>query len=96
MSTMHVLIAVWALVTILFLILVFYRSRITKTETDWIPLSGDAKEEKAIEAQKVSEMKGRKLDRPIRFLGWLWVIMIFVVVGFWLYHGITTPPPMAK
>jgi len=96
MSTMSVLFAVWVLVTILFLILVFYRSRITKTETDWIPLSDDSKEDKAIEAQKVSEMKGHKLDPPIRLLGWLSVIMIFVVVGFWIYHGIMTPPPMAK
>jgi hypothetical protein len=93
---MHVLVAVWILVTILFLVLVFYRSRITEKETDWIPLSGDAREEKAIEAQKVSEAKGHKLDRPISALGWLSVIMLLVVIGFWIYHGLTTPPPMAR
>jgi hypothetical protein len=96
MSIMDVLVAVWVLVTILFLVMVFYRSRITKRETDWIPLSGDAREEKAIEAQKISETKGHKLDRPISALGWLSVIMLLVVIGFWLYHGIMTPPPMAK
>jgi hypothetical protein len=93
---MSILLVVWGLVTVLFFVLVFFRSRITSRETDWIPLSNDAREEKAIEAQKVSEKKGHKLDLPIRFLGWLSVIMLLVVVGFWFYHGITTPPPITK
>ena len=74
MDTMVVLFAVWGLVTILFFGLVFYRSRITKKETDWIPLSDDAREEQAIEKQKVAEMKSHKLDLPIRALGAVWVI----------------------
>ena len=53
------------LVTFLFFGLLFYRSRLTKKESDWIPLSDDAKEEKAIEAQKVIETKTHKLDFPI-------------------------------
>ena len=93
MDTMVALIAAWGVVTILFLGLVFYRSRITKKESDWIPLSEDAREEQAIEAQKVSEMKSHKLDLPIRALGAAWVILLLVIVGFWFYHGITTPPP---
>ena len=93
MDAMVALIAVWGLVTILFFSLVFYRSRITKKESDWIPLSEDAREEQAIEAQKVSEMKSHKLDLPIRALGAAWVILLLVIVGFWFYHGITTPPP---
>jgi hypothetical protein len=75
---------------------VFYRSRLTRRETDWIPLSDDAREEKAIEAQKVIEMKSHKFDLPIRTLGIVWVIMLLVVVGFWFYHGIMTPPPIPK
>jgi len=96
MDAMVALIAVWGLVTILFFALVFYRSRITKKESDWIPLSGDAREEKAIEAQKLSEMKSHKLDLPVRALGAVWVIMVLVIVGYWFYHGIMTPPPIAK
>jgi Na+/melibiose symporter-like transporter len=96
MDTMIVLIAVWGLVTILLFALLFYRSRITKKESDWIPLSDDAKEEQAIETQKVSEMKSHKLDLPIRALGALSVIMLLVIVVFWFYHGIMTPPPMTK
>jgi predicted permease len=96
MDTLVALFAAWGLVTIVFFGLIFYRSRLTRKESDWIPLSGDAREEKAIEAQKVSEMKSHKLDLPIRALGAVWVIMLLVIVGFWFYHGIMTPPPMAK
>jgi uncharacterized membrane protein len=96
MDTMVVLVAVWGLVTVLFFGLVFYRSRITKKESDWIPLSGDVREEKAIEAQKAIEAKVRKFALPIRLLGILWVIMLLGVVAFWFYHGITTPPPVTK
>jgi hypothetical protein len=42
------------------------------------------------------EKKGHKLDLPIRVLGILWVIMLVGIVGFWFYHGITTPPPVTK
>ena len=93
MDTMVALFVVWGLVTIVFFGLVFYRSRITKKESDWIPLSEDAREEQAIEAQKVSEKKIHKLDLPIHALGAVCVIMLLVIIGFWFYHGITTPPP---
>jgi uncharacterized ion transporter superfamily protein YfcC len=96
MSTLVALFIVEGLVTLLFLALVFYRSRIARRDTDWIPLSDDAREEKAIEAQKVNEAKIRKLDLPVRLLGILWVIMVLVIIGFWFYHGITTPPPITK
>ena len=54
MDTMVVLLIVWGLVTVLLFALLLYRSRITKKESDWIPLSDDAREEQAIETQKVS------------------------------------------
>ena len=96
MDTMVLLFTVWAVISVLFMVLVFSRSRLTKKETDWIPLSDDAKEDQAIEAQKVIEIKTRKFTIPIRALGALWVVMAVVIVGFWFYHGITTPPPIVK
>ena len=93
---MVALLAALGLVTILVLGLVFYRSRITKKESDWIPLTDDVKEELAIEKQRVSEMKSHKLDLPIRVLGVVWVILLLVVAVYWLYHGIGTPPPIPK
>jgi uncharacterized ion transporter superfamily protein YfcC len=94
MDTLVLLFAIWGVVTILFLALVFYRSRLTKKETDWIPLSDDAKEDQAIEAQKVIEVKTHRVTIPIRALGVIWVVMAVVILGFWFYHGIMTPPPM--
>ena len=94
MDTMVLLFTVWAVITVLFMVLIFVRSRLTKKETDWIPLSGDAKEDQAIEAQQVIEMKTHRFAIPIRALGALWVVMAVVVIGFWLYHGIMTPPPI--
>jgi len=91
---MVLLFTVWGVITLFFLVLVVYRSRLTKKETDWIPLSDDAKEDQAIETQKVIEIKTHKITVPIRALGVLWVVMAVVVVGFWFYHGITTPPPI--
>jgi uncharacterized ion transporter superfamily protein YfcC len=88
------LFSIWGVITVLFLALVYYRSRLTKKETDWIPLSDDAKEDQAIETQKVIEVKTSKVTIPIRALGVLWVVLAVVIVGFWFYHGITTPPPI--
>jgi uncharacterized ion transporter superfamily protein YfcC len=94
MDTMVLLFTVWGVITLLFLVLVVYRSRLTKKETDWIPLSDDAKEDQAIETQKVIEVKSHKITIPIRALGVAWVVLAVVIVGFWFYHGITTPPPI--
>ena len=96
MDIQTVLFIVWAVVTIIFLGLIFYRSRLTKNETDWFPLSSDAKEEQAIEAQKVSEQKSHKLDFPIRALGTASALILVVIIGVWFYHGLMTPPPVPK
>jgi len=96
MDTLVAMFVVWAVITILFLALVFYRSRLTKTETDWIPLSDDKKEDEAIEKQSLIEKRTRKFAVPIRALGVLWVVMFLVVVSFWFYHGLMTPPPIGK
>jgi hypothetical protein len=96
MDTLGGLLVGWGVVTLLFLGLVFYRSRLTNKESDWIPLSNDAREDQAIEAQKVSEVKSHKLELPIRILGTISALMLLVIIGFWFYHGIMTPPAIPK
>lgn len=96
MDTQIILFVVWGVVTIFFLGLVYYRSRLTKKESDWIPLSNDVKEDQAIEAQKVIEAKTHRLEFPIRALGALSALMLLVIVGVWFYHGVMNPPPMPK
>ena len=86
----------WAVITIAFVALLLYRRSLTKQESDWIPLTDDAKEDSAIQAQTVIEMKTRKLTVPIRTLGTLSLLMLLVIVGFWLFHSLFTPPPMPQ
>lgn len=96
MTTLIAMSAVWAVITICFVIMLLYRRSLTKHESDWIPLTDDAKEDKAIEAQTVIEMKTNKLTIPIRTLGTLSVVMLLVIMGFWLYISINTPPPIPQ
>jgi heme/copper-type cytochrome/quinol oxidase subunit 2 len=96
MTTLIAMSAVWAVITICFVTMLLYRRSLTKHESDWIPLTDDAKEDKAIEAQTVIEMKTNKLTIPIRTLGTLSVVMLLVIMGFWLYISINTPPPIPQ
>ena len=96
MNTMIAMGLAWAVITIVFAILLLYRRSLTKHESDWIPLTDDAREESAIQSQTVIEMKTRKLTIPIRALGFLSLIMLLVIVGFWLFHTLFTPPPMPQ
>jgi hypothetical protein len=94
MNTIVALGTTWGVITIAFAVLLLYRRSLTKNESDWIPLTDDSKEDKAIQAQTVIEMKTRKLTIPIRTLGTLSLVMLLVIVGFWLYHTLYTPPAM--
>jgi hypothetical protein len=93
MNTYLWLFTAWGLVTITLIALLIYRSRLENQETDWIPLTDDEREDKAIRAQTMIEMKAQRLTMPIRALGTLSVVLLLAIVGFWLYQGITTPPP---
>ena len=70
----------WVVITIGFVALLLYRRSLTKNESDWIPLTDDAKEDSAIQAQTIIEMKTRKLTVPIRALGSLSLVMLLVIV----------------
>ncbi|MGA3324484.1 MAG: hypothetical protein ABSF45_08420 [Terriglobia bacterium] len=96
MNTLIIMGSVWGVITIAFFVLLIYRRSLTKQESDWIPLTDDAKEDTAIQAQTIIEMKTRKLTVPIRALGTISLIMLLVIVGFWLFHSIFTPPPMPQ
>jgi len=96
MNTLIILGSIWGVITIAFVVLLLYRRSLTKQESDWIPLTDDAKEDTAIQAQTIIEMKTRKLTVPIRALGTLSLVMLLVIVGFWLYQSIFTPPPMPQ
>ncbi len=94
MSPFVGLISIWGLVTIALVVLLIYRSRLESHESDWIPLTDDEREDRAIQEQTIVEMRTGKLKWPIRALGTLSVVLLLAMLGFWLYSGITTPPPV--
>jgi hypothetical protein len=88
------LIATWVVVTGTLIVLFLYRSRLEDKETDWIPMTEDSREEKAIAEQQTIERKVHKFDRPIQALGALSVVLLVTILTFWVYKGLSTPPPM--
>jgi hypothetical protein len=96
MTAYVVLFSVWGLVTLVFIVLLVYRSRLTSQESDWIDLTDDEREERAIQAQTIIEMKTQKLTFPIRALGTVSLVLLLVIAGYWVYMGIMTPPPVPK
>ena len=93
MNTMIALCSAWIAITLVFVVLLLYRRSLVKKESDWIPLTDDAKEASAIQAQTVIEMKTNKLTVPIRTLGTLSLVMLLVIVGFWLFKRFSLRPP---
>ena len=96
MNTLMIMSSAWGVITIAFVVLVLYRRSLTQQESDWIPLTDDAKEDTAIQAQTIIEMKTKKLTIPIRTLGTLSLVMLLVIVGLWMFHTLFTPPPMPQ
>jgi len=81
------------LITGALVVLYICRSRLESKETDWISLTDDVREDKAIQEQQIIEKKAHKFDLPIRVLGVLSVVLLLSIVGYFIYHGVTTPPP---
>lgn len=96
MNTLIALGAVWGVITIAFVALLLYRRSLVNRESAWIPLTDDAKEDSAIQSQTIIELKTNKLTVPIRALGTLSLVMLLVIVGFFLFHSLFTPPPMPQ
>jgi hypothetical protein len=96
MSPLVALIGAWGLVTVALVVVIICRSRLESKEADWIPLTDDAREERAIQEQTAIEKKAHKLDWPIRVLGTLSVLLLLAIVGYWLYSGIVNPPPLPQ
>ena len=86
------LFSVWGLVTLVFVALLVYRARMTSHDRDWIPLTNDAVEDRAIKAQAATEAKAEKLTWPIRSLFVLSILLLLVILGLWIYQGIMMQP----
>ena len=96
MNLLTGLVAAWGLVTGALIVLYICRSRLESKEADWISLTDDAREDQAIKEQTVIEKKAHKFDWPIRALGVLSAVLLLLVIGYFLYSGITTQPPQSE
>jgi len=96
MSLFVGLLAAWGGVTLALVILFVYRARLESQETDWIPLTDDAREERAIQEQMAIEKKTHKLDLPIRILGILSVVLLVAAVGWFFYSEFTRAPSVSE
>jgi len=95
MSLHWILGIIWGVVTLALAVLLIYRTRLESQESDWIGLTDDEREERAIQAQIAIEKKTAKLTVPIRVLGILSVILLLATVAVFLYTEFTSPalPP---
>jgi len=96
MSALIGLTAAWGVVTGALIVLYICRSRLESKETDWISLTEDAREDKAIQEQTVIDKKAHRFDRPIYALGLLSAVLLLLIIGYFLYHGFTTPQPQSE
>jgi hypothetical protein len=94
MQNLLTMAAIWGVITLAFVVLVVYRRTLTNQEKDWIPLNDYGKDNNAIQAQTVIEMKTKKLTIPIRALGTVSLVMFLVIVGIWVYRTLMNPPSM--
>ena len=92
MSTLFVLLIVWGVLTAALIALLIYRSRLTRQESDWIDLTDDEQEERAIQNQTLIERKNQKLTWPIRGLSVLSAVLLLGLIGYWAYQGLSTQP----
>jgi hypothetical protein len=93
MSPNWALITGWVVVTLALAVLLIVRARLESQESDWIDLTEDDKEDRAIQTQTVIEKKAQKLVWPIRVLGAISILLLLAILGIWVYSGIMTPPP---
>ena len=96
MNTIVAVLAVWGLVTLTLVALPVYRSRLTRQESDWIDLTDDAREDRAIQTQTLIEKKVEKLTWPIRGLSVLSTVLVLLMLVLWVFQGIYTPPTLPK
>lgn len=59
-------------------------------------MTEDEREDRAIKAQAAIEEKAEKLTWPIRRLSLVWVVLLVVILLYWIYQGITTPPALLR
>jgi hypothetical protein len=86
MSTMTMLLIVWAGLTTLLVILLIYRSTLTMQEDDQLFLDDTASH---LQQEQTALLKKlQTLQTPVRLLGGASGLLILVIFGLWLWQGL--------
>jgi hypothetical protein len=89
MTTMSVMLAVWGVLTTVFVGLLIYRGILGNHEADQLFLD---RAEAALEQEQVDVLRRiHRLDPMIRWLGAASVALILFIGGLWLYRGLANP-----
>lgn len=80
------LLIIWGIVTAIFLVLIAWRSVLTSHEDDQIFL--DAAEEHMAREQRELVAKINKFSRPILTSGITSGVLLLVIAGIFVYHGL--------
>ncbi len=81
-----ILAVVWAVITVVFIGLLIWRSLLTSHEDDQIFL--DAAQEHMAREQRELVVRISKLGKPIATSGIASGALLLVIVGMWLYEGL--------
>ena len=87
MTTLSMLLVVWAVPTVVLIVLLIYRSTLSMHEDDQLFLD-DAESALAQEQEEIIR-KMDKIQPYIRGLGAISGILIVVIFGLWIYEGIS-------
>jgi hypothetical protein len=85
MGAIPAMLVIWAVVTVSFLVLLAYRSQITRYEEDQLFLSGSNNNEEREQHEIVRKVN--RIAPLIRIFGGATTIATFSVVGLWLYDA---------
>ena len=91
MSPMFGLLGAWGILTGILIILMIYKSTLSMHEDDSIVLNETESQMQKDHAEVLAKM--RKITPMIKVLGALSGVMILVIAGLFIYHGLNNTMP---
>lgn len=86
LSFMTVLTTAWASVTLIFIVLMAYKSLVGLKEEDTLILS--AGESSLREEQKAVQTRLARIQPYVRGFGWASVALLVIIAAIWVYRGV--------
>lgn len=84
---MTALLILWAAITVVLVVLLIYRSTLSMQESDQLFI--DVSESHMAKEQALVLRRLERLQWPLRFLGGASGLLILLILGIWLWRGLT-------